>query len=102
MGEKFANSEIYQAMIPSPQFEAGLIAHDTWNAGVEFRHLVRNVDEPLTTNFIDGVLQEDHKTLNSDEQTENAYLSIDYKMFVPYLIASIQELNMRITQLEGN
>ena len=43
------------------------------------------VDTTLSTNCIDGVLQEDHRTLNLDGEPENKYLSIDYKMFVPYI-----------------
>ena len=47
-------------MLPEPKYETGFIAHDTWNDVPELRHIIQGVDEPLRTNFKDGVLQENH------------------------------------------
>ena len=61
------------------------------------------MDESLNTNFNDGVLQENHQTMNAETKiVEPQYLSIEYAMLVPYLVASIKELHIRIAQLEGN
>jgi len=92
-----------KAMLPEPTYEAGFIAHDTWNDVPEVRHIIQGVDESLNTNFNDGVLQENHQTMNAETKiVEPQYLSIEYAMLVPYLVASIKELHIRIAQLEGN
>jgi len=86
-------------MLREPQYEAGLIAHDLWNTAPELRHIIHGVVEEREANFDDnGKLLEDHRSAVDEIQ----YLSVGYEQIIPYLIGAIQELNMRITQLESN
>jgi hypothetical protein len=91
--EEFANKDIVQEMLREPQYEAGLIAHDLWNAAPELRHIVHGVVEEREANFdTDGRLREEHRSATGEVQ----YLRIGYDQLIPYLIASIQELNARL------
>jgi hypothetical protein len=91
--ETFPNQDIVKEMLGRPQFEAGLIAHDLWNAAPELRHIVHGVVEEREANFdTDGRLCEDHRSATGEVQ----YLRVGYDQLIPYLLASIQELNARL------
>ena len=62
------------------------------------RHIVHGVVEEREANFdTDGRLREDHRSATGEVQ----YLRVGYDQLIPYLIASIQELNARL-EAAGN